>query len=236
MKCMQYHEIYCISSYDVVLKYIFMSITCIVAFIILGIILSPKLGYQVPAIIKFDETISSLIYNSHSNIIDDFMILMSMYGREIVWSAVIVFMSIFVGWKGRKIAVIIVISFLIIMPLNTLFKNFFERNRPQVERQEIPVPQKTDFAYPSGHASIVAAGALILIILFRREKELIFSIILAFEAGLVCVSRIYVGDHYFLDVIGGALLGAGISLLSISLSKYLDPIITGARKYLEKET
>ncbi len=156
------------------LKYILIAITCISVFIIIGIVLSPKLGYQVPAIINFDETITSLIYNSHSNLIDDFMILMSMYGREIVWSVVIVFMSIFAGWKGRKIAVIMVISFLIIMPLNTLFKNFFERNRPSVERQEIAVPQKTDFAYPSGHASIVTAGALTLIILFRREKELNF--------------------------------------------------------------
>ena len=219
------------------LKYILIAITCITVFIIIGIVLSPKLGYQVPAIISFDETITSIINNSGPSLTDDFMIWMSMYGREVVWSMVIVFMVIFAGWKGRKIAVIMVISFLILMPLNTLFKNFFERNRPPLERQEIAVPEKTDFAYPSGHASIVTAGALTLIILFRREKELIFSIILAFEAGLVCISRIYVGDHYFLDVIGGALLGAGIALLTISLlSRYLDPIMTGVRKYLEKET
>ena len=217
------------------LKYIFISLVCITIFIIIGIAVSPKLGYQIPSIINFDETTSSLIYDSHSNLIDNFMILMSMYGREIVWVAVIVFMSIFAGWKGKRIAVIMVISFLIIMPLNTLLKNFFERERPPVENLEIHVPQKTDFAYPSGHASIVAAGALILIILYRRGMELIFSIILAFEAALVCISRIYVGDHYFLDVIGGVLLGAGISLFSISLSRYLDPIITGVRKYIKKE-
>ena len=235
MKCMQYHEIYCISYYGVVLKYVIMTIMCIAVFIIMGIAVSPKFGYQVPSIITLDESISSLIYNSGSNLTDDFMILMSMYGREIVWLAVIVFMSIFAGWRGKKIAVIIVISFLIIIPLNTLFKNFFERNRPPVEGLEVHVPDKMDFAYPSGHASIVAAGALILIILFRREKELAFSIILACEAALVCISRVYVGDHYFLDVIGGALLGAGIALLSISLSRYLDPIMIGVRKYLEKE-
>ena len=163
------------------------------------------------------------------------MILLSNYGREIVWLGVIVFMGIFAGWKGKKIAIIIIISFLIIIPLNIVFKNFFERNRPQVEKQEIYVPEKTDFAYPSGHASIVAAGAVILIFLYRREKELIFSIALAFEAALVCLSRIYVGDHYFLDVIGGVLLGAGISFLTISLSKYIDPIMTRVRKRLQKE-
>jgi undecaprenyl-diphosphatase len=219
---------------DVVPMYIFASIICIAVFMIMGVVLSPKLGYQITAIIKLDEGISSLIYNAHSDIIDGFMILLSTYGREIVWSAVIVFMAIFAGWKGKKIAVIIVISFLIITPLNTLSKNFFERPRPVVERQEILIAQKTDFAYPSGHASIVSGGALILMVLFRKEKELIFSAILAGEAALVCLSRIYVGDHYFFDVIGGILLGTGITLMAISLSKYLDPVITGVRKYLEK--
>ena len=200
----------------------------------MGFVLSPKLGYQNASVIKLDEQITSLVYNTHSGNIDEIMILLSMYGREIVWSAVIAFLGLFAGWKGKKVAVIIIISFLIIMPLNTLLKNFFERPRPVVERQEIDVPLKTDFAYPSGHASIVSSGALILMILYRKEKELIFSSLLTIEAALVCLSRIYVGDHYFFDVIGGAILGSGISFLSISFSKYLDPVINSVRKNVEK--
>jgi len=203
-------------------------------FIILGFVLSPQLGYQNASVIKLDELITSLFSNTHSGSIDEFMILLSMYGREIVWSAVIIFLGLFAGWKGKKVAVIIIISFLILMPLNTLLKNSFERPRQVVERPEINIPLKTDFAYPSGHASIVSGGALILMILYRKEKELIFSSILTMEAALVCLSRIYVGDHYFFDVIGGALLGSGISLLSITFSKYLDPVINGVRKYVEK--
>ena len=200
----------------------------------MGVMLSPKLGYQNQEVIEFDEAMSSFIYNSHSNLIDHFMIVLSTYGREIVWVAVIVFMSIFTGWKGKKIALIIVISFLIIMPLNTLFKYFFERPRPSIEVQELGILPKNDFAYPSGHASIVSGGAAILLILFRKEKELLFSLILAAEAALVCISRIYVGDHFLFDVVGGILLGVGISLLSISFSRYLDPVIVGVRKYFDK--
>ena len=216
------------------MRYILAVIICVAVFMIMGFALSPKLGYHNQAVIKLDEVITSLFYNAHSGIIDDFMILLSMYGREIVWSAVIVFLGIFAGWKGKKVALIIVISFLIIMPLNTLLKNFFERFRPVIEIREINVPLKTDFAYPSGHASIVSSGALILVIFYRKEKDLIFSSLLIIEAALVCFSRIYVGDHYFFDIIGGALLGSGISLLSISFSKYLDPIINVVRKYVEK--
>jgi membrane-associated phospholipid phosphatase len=200
----------------------------------MGVMLSPKLGYQNQDVIEFDEAMSSFIYNSHSNLIDDFMIVLSTYGREIVWVAVIVFMSIFTGWKGRKIAIIMIISFLIIMPLNILFKYFFERTRPSIEVQELDILPKNDFGYPSGHASIVSGGAAILLILYRKEKELLFSLILAAEAALVCISRIYIGDHFLFDVVGGILLGVGISLLSISFSRYLDPVIVGVRKYFDK--
>lgn len=200
----------------------------------MGVMLSPKLGYQNQEVIEFDEAMSSFIYNSHSNLIDHFMIVLSTYGREIVWVAVIVFMSIFTGWQGKKIALIMIISFLIIMPLNTLFKYLFERPRPSIQVQELDILPKNDFGYPSGHASIVSGGAAILLILFRKEKELLFSLILAAEAALVCIARIYVGDHFLFDVVGGILLGVGISLLSISFSKYLDPVIVGVRKYFDK--
>lgn len=200
----------------------------------MGVMLSPKLGYQNQEVIEFDEAMSSFIYNSHSNLIDHFMIVLSTYGREIVWVAVIVFMSIFTGRKGKKIAIIMIISFLIIMPLNILFKYLFERPRPSIEVQELDILPKNDFGYPSGHASIVSGGAAILLILFRKEKELLFSLILAAEAALVCISRIYVGDHFLFDVVGGILLGVGISLLSISFSRYLDPVIVGVRKYFDK--
>ena len=216
------------------MRYILAVIICVAVFMIMGFALSPKLGYHNQAVIKLDEVITSLFYNAHSGIIDDFMILLSMYGREIVWSAVIVILGIFAGWKGKKVALIIFISILIIMPLNTLLKNFFERLRPVIEIREINVPLKTDFAYPSGHASIVRSGALRLVIFYRKEKDLIFSSLLIIEAALVCFSRIYVGDHYFFDVIGGALLGSGVSLLSISFSKYLDPAVNVVRKHLEK--
>ena len=127
------------------MRYILAAIICIAVFMIMGFVLSPKLGYQNEDAIKLDEAITSLFFNTHSGHVDNLMILLSMYGREIVWSAVVVYFAIFAGWNGKKIALIIVISFLIIMPLNTILKDFFERLRPDIERPEINVPVKNGF-------------------------------------------------------------------------------------------
>jgi len=64
-------------------------------------------------------------------------------------------------------------------------------------------PHDSGLGFVSGHAAVaVAIATLIAPYLGRRARWVAFAV-----AGLVCVSRLYVGAHLPLDVVGGAALG-----------------------------
>jgi undecaprenyl-diphosphatase len=87
-------------------------------------------------------------------------------------------------------------------------KALFDRDRPPLRYPEpdplVRVP--LDGSFPSGHAATSFAGATILAFAFPRLAPLLYVL-----AAAVSFSRVYVGVHYPLDILGGAVLGVFVA-------------------------
>ena len=100
--------------------------------------------------------------------------------------------------------------------LNALLKDVFHRPRPQLAYAHV-LP---DYSFPSGHtmnsvAFYVALAVIVWSVAGRRwgAVALVASIALCTVIG---ISRIYLGYHYFTDVVGGALAGTAWVLITIA--------------------
>lgn len=121
------------------------------------------------------------------------------------------------------------LAWLLVLPA-TLFETFgklvlFHPAPPVLFHRNILTTQlplfyvHTNFSYPSGHLTRTAfiVTVLCLIVYFRPSKSFLkfFSLAGLLEfLGLMVLTRIYLGEHWLSDVIGGTLLGLSSGLLA----------------------
>ncbi len=118
-------------------------------------------------------------------------------------------LSLWVLWKERKAGILFLVFIGLTITISDQFsshilKNWVGRVRPchVLAGVHMLTDCNTSFSFPSSHAVNIFAAAFFLAQPLRRFAPLCYAI-----AALVGYSRVYIGIHYPLDVIGGAAIG-----------------------------
>jgi undecaprenyl-diphosphatase len=171
---------------------------------------------------SFDLLVSQEIQEDQNVILDTLMKAFSWLGT--VYVAVImvfVFALVFFIFKYLKEGFFI-LSCILSGGVSYVLKMLIDRPRPTVDF--VRIVEETHYqSFPSGHVLFytVFFGSLMIIALYSKILKNSFKILIA----LVClsmivlgaVSRIYLGAHWFTDVIGGFIVGVLFVMITGSI-------------------
>jgi undecaprenyl-diphosphatase len=133
-----------------------------------------------------------------------------------VWLAIALTLAII--WRRPYVLLLVATTALTTSFITSLFKYAFHRSRPPtiVLDPEPLVGIPTTSSFPSGHTSTSFACAFVISRLAPRLTVYVFVL-----AALIGFSRIYVGVHYPLDVLAGAVLGVAVAKALLMLLEAL---------------
>lgn len=114
-------------------------------------------------------------------------------------------------WGHPRRAGSVVILMLVGSVVSSVMKYLIDRPRPPASEALISLP--TSMSFPSGHAvaGIVLAGTLTLMLIASRAPRwtrIAGSVVIMAAGMLVGISRVYLGVHFFSDVLASWCLGA----------------------------
>lgn len=176
--------------------------------------------------IDFDTTVR--LQNNISRRLDDFFSWFSVVGMFEVTATILVLLLL----VRRKMFAGFVSFFLFgLFHLIEIFGKATVENLPPPEfmlrtKRLVEFPQfhvRTEYSYPSGHSSRTIFISVMFIVFILNSKNLSKSVkailisgIIVFDI-LMLLSRIYLGEHWLTDVLGGMILGCSFALIGSSL-------------------
>ncbi len=132
--------------------------------------------------------------------------------------AFIVLAGVLIFMFCKKIRWFVTFDLVGVTVINQAIKHIVRRPRPNVLR----LVEEDGYSFPSGHSMVSMAFYGIIIYLVYKNvtnKYLKWSLITLLSLLILSIgfSRIYVGVHYFTDVVGGFLLGLAYLIIYINI-------------------
>jgi undecaprenyl-diphosphatase len=161
-----------------------------------------------------------------NSMLDVIMPFITNFGSLISWCIICALLFVLGGKTGRKVALLGLTALFITNIAVFLLKFLVVEPRPflTLPNVELLVAENEIYSFPSGHtASSFAAATVIGLKNGLNYKGKTFHLIyplLAFAA-VIGFSRIYIGVHYPLDVIFGALIGILSALIVLKIGDHI---------------
>ena len=121
-------------------------------------------------------------------------------------------LALAVAWRRVWPFVLVLLAVAAADGVTGLLKLAVGEHRPNEPDPLVTIPHSHSF--PSGHTATAFAGATVLARLLPRGAPAFYLLALA-----VAYSRLYVGVHFPLDLVGGAVVGAATALLLLATAR-----------------
>lgn len=176
------------------LKWIICFISLII-FIFLGILV----------LTKNDIYLDSVVYNFISKYISNDLtfIVKNLTHLASVYIFILITLLIFIFNKNKKYGLFLTLDLVLITILQYVLKLTFLRIRPS----DINLIEETGYSFPSGHSLTAMAfyGFIIYLIQtsnLNKRSKYIYTVLFSIVILVVGISRVYLGVHFFTDVVG----------------------------------